>query len=322
MPMRQSELPRLSFMLESALTAGKEDLAKMDSQSLHQLVYDVLLPRIEARADWETCQKLVLRFKVLGGLGPAATADFQLAVIDATPAARDRQHLRLDVKVDPLIGKVEGHSPIPLTQEALDSLLGENGERTAFCMPCNSAHWRIDQLEYDRENVLFVSMIVATTDEVAASHPDVRRIGLLATKDMVDSGIYQKAFSDMGAAVFPPSALMQEVVNALVYGGDVAGVDCKGVKGGDTGPAPAVLLQKVIDDLYHQYQVEAFCVSCTELPFLIGQQRNGEWKGNTCGLPVVNSTQALARQFVHRALTMQAEHLLDFEMVLNNGRVM
>lgn len=297
-----------------------EDVPLMNRQALHHLVYQVLLPRIEARTDWETSQRLILRFKVLGGLGPAATADFQLEVIDATPAASDREHLRLDVKVDPLMGKVEGRSPIALTQQALDSLLMDSEDKTVFCMPCNSAHWRIDQLAYDRERVLFVSMIRATTEEVAASHPEVRRIGLLATREMVDSGIYQKAFADVGVAAIAPEAPLQDIVNTLVYGASLAGVQYKGVKGGDTGPAATALLQQVLEDLHRRHQVDAFCVSCTELPFLVGQQRDGQYKGNTLGLPVINATRALARQFVRQALAVQARHLLAFEEALEGRK--
>lgn len=40
---------------------------------------------------------------ILGGIGPAATADFYAKLIEETPAATDQEHLRVAIRVDPTI---------------------------------------------------------------------------------------------------------------------------------------------------------------------------------------------------------------------------
>ncbi len=295
------------------MNVSKEDLHQLDRQSLHDLIHTVLLPRIEALTDWETCQHLMLRFKVLGGPGPAATAEFQLAVVDETPATRDRHHLRLDISVDPLTGMTPGKSPLPATQMALDDLLGDSTEPTVLCMPCDSPHWHMDVLAYDHERVRFVPMVTATVEEVADHHPDVWRIGLLGTKAVIESQVYQKAFLNRGIVAAAPHPAMQKIVDVLIEGGEINGTEYRGVKAGDAGAAATAQLQQVVDHLRMQHRVDAFCVLSPDLHGLIGEQRNGECRGDTHRLAVISTTRELAKRFVHEALTVQAEYLMDFE---------
>lgn len=288
-------------------------LARMDLVQLHRRVYTELLPGIAAREGRVAAEQRLLRFKVLGGLGPAATADFLQELIAATPAANDRQHLRLDVKIDSLMGTVgeNDDSVLPVTQMALDRLLADVDGPTAFCLPCNTAHWRIEHLMFDRNRITFVSMVDATVAAVQALLPAGAKVGLLATRRMVASGMYQSAFHQAGYAVFTPAAEVQQLVNTAIYGGTVDGQTYRGVKGGDTGPGATSLVQSAVDHLRGDHDIDVVCLSCTELPLLFGPQLGAPSKGNANGLPVVNSTRALAHSFVHHALRIQAQALLN-----------
>ena len=284
------------------------DIDTLDTAALHARVYRDLLPARAAAQGRPAAESHLLRFKVLGGLGPAATADFLQELIAATPAARDREHLRLDVAVDSLMGLLPGEDPLPATQAALDHLLG--GDRpTAFCLPCNSAHPRIEHLRYDRGHVTFVSMIEATVQAVAAQVARGARVGLLATASMVESGLYQDAFARAGLRVVVPDVASQRLVNRAVYGGEHGGRRVAGVKGGDLGAASTALVQTAVDALCDRHEVQALSLSCTELPLVFGAQRGGGIKGDARGRPVVNSTRALAHSFVRAALRLQAREL-------------
>jgi aspartate racemase len=285
-----------------------DDTDTMDTPALHARVYRELLPALAAAQGRTAAEAHLLRFKVLGGLGPAATADFLQELIAATPAARDREHLRLDVAVDPLMGLLPGEDPLPATQAALDHLLGGDSP-TAFCLPCNSAHPRIEHLRYDRERVTFVSMIEATVQAVAAQVPGRARVGLLATASMVESGLYQAAFARAGLHVVVPDAALQRRVNMAVYGGEHEGRQLPGVKGGDLGTASTALVQMAVDALCEHGDVQALSLSCTELPLVFGTQRGGATKGDAHGRPVVNSTRALAHSFLQTALRLQVREL-------------
>jgi aspartate racemase len=284
------------------------DIDSMDTAALHALVYRERLPALVAAHGRAAAEARLLRFKVLGGLGPAATADFLQELIEATPAARDREHLRLDITVDALMGQLPEVDALPATQAALDHLLGDD-RPTAFCLPCNSAHPRIGHLRYDRSRVAFVSMIDATVQAVAAQVPRGARVGLLATASMVASGLYQDAFAAAGLQVVVPDAKGQLLVNPAVYGGEHEGRHFAGVKGGDLGAASTALVQAAADELCERHGVQALSLSCTELPLVFGPQRGGAGKGEARGRPVVNSTRALAHAFVRAALRLQAREL-------------
>jgi aspartate racemase len=286
------------------------ELDGLGTAALHALVYRELMPTLVQREGREVAERRVLRFKVLGGLGPAATADFLQELIAATPAGRDREHLRLDVAIDPYMGQLPGATPLPQTQATLDALLAGDGP-TAFCLPCNSAHARVRYLQFDRTRVRFVSMVDATVETVTARVPPGATVALLATAHMVASGLYQAAFEFAGLRVVVPPPAWQAVVNTVVYGGTHAGRLHAGIKGGDDGPAATALLQEVVDAMHAEHAPAAICLSCTELPLVFGPQRTGVVKGDSHGVPIVNSTRALAHVFVRECLRLQARELLS-----------
>lgn len=293
----------------TSLSSTLSELENLDIARLHALVYGQLLPQLITRDGREHAEGLLLRFKVLGGLGPAATSDFLQDLLAATPASRDREHLRLDIVIDPLMATLPDASPLPATQTALDSLL-KTDKPTAFCLVCNTAHWRLDHLVYDRENVVFVSMVEATVQAVAMHLMEGDKVGLLATSRMVESGLYQDAFAKAGIPSIPPEPEFQRIVDAVIYGGGISGQSHAGVKGGETGPSATTALQPVVDRLIHHAGVCAVCLACTELPLVFGPQRDGSFRGEARGAAFVNSTRALAHAFLKQALRLQVRVLM------------
>lgn len=287
----------------------------MDTQELHDLVYRRLLPELVAVQGREAAEQGILRFKVLGGLGPAATVDFLQEVLRATPALRDREHLRLDVKIDPYMGQLPDATPLPATQAALDALLAGDTP-TIFCLACNTAHWRVPHLHFDRERVQFVSMVDATVEAVKTQVQPGAAVALLATSRMLESGLYQQALASAGMRVLTPAPLVQALVDTAIYGGTHAGRIYAGAKGGDEGPGTTGLVQAAVDRLTDADRPAAFCLACTELPLVFGAQRDATLKGSSHGIPVINATRALAQVFVRECLRMQARELVA---VLNSA---
>lgn len=282
-------------------------IAEMDVPALHLLVYRQLLPALAAQIGESAAHARLLRFKVLGGLGPAATADFLQELLLATPANSDREHLRLDISVEPFMGR---DAPMDVMQAALDRLLRDGQAPTAFCLPCNSAHWREPQLAYDRERVTFVSMVDATVEALAQLAP-AGGVGLLATRQMVASGAYQAALAAAGLVAVVPDDALQRRIDVAIYGGEIQGRRYPGIKGGDAGQHGTALVQSVLDALRAGGRVQAVCLACTELPLVFGPQRDGTVRGDAAGLAVVSSTRALAHAFVRQALCIQAQLLGD-----------
>lgn len=292
------------------MNAPLSEFSRHDIPALHALVFRELLPELVGRDGRDSAERHLLRFKILGGLGPAATADFLQDLLSLTPARRDREHLRLDIAIDPLMGTMPDASPLPGTQETLTHLLGED-RPTVFCLVCNTAHNRIDALSFDRRQVEFVSMVEATVQAVTAELPRGATVGLLATARMVEQQLYQQAFARAGYIMVTPDPPGQSLVNAVIYGGEVAGQRIAGVKGGDLSLAQTERVQHVVDDLVRSQGARAICVSCTELPLVFGPQRGGGMRGEARGAAIVNSTKALAEAFLRACLTLQARVLRD-----------
>jgi|GEM_PF-108749 len=303
--------PRLS----SSAAAGRDhapaascDPQRSETVRLHRLVYCDLLPRLKARRGIVEAERSLLRFKVLGGLGPQATADFLDELFEITPAATDREHLRLDVKIDPLMGRANNPQPVEAMQAAIDALVKDAAGPTALCIPCNTAHARIDSVRFDRRAIRFVSMVDATVEFIRSFLPRGEKVGLLATGALVASELYQRALADAGYVPLVPHAGTQALVDAAIYGGTDEGQAVRGIKGGDRGDGPTALVQRAADELVAA-GAKALSLSCTELPLVFGPQRDGTVRGSVASCPVANSTRALARAYLNVALQLQEETL-------------
>jgi aspartate racemase len=99
---------------------------------------------------------------VLGGLGPAATADFFSKVVMATPAAADQDHLHVIIDNNPKVPNRNeavagtGVSPAPVLAEMASRL--ETAGADFLVMVCNAAHAFQDAIT-DAVRVPFVSII-------------------------------------------------------------------------------------------------------------------------------------------------------------------
>ena len=218
---------------------------------------------------------------VLGGMGPAATADFLAKLVAATPAATDQEHLSVIAQSIPtipdrsqaILGR--GPSPLPALKAGLSRL------RTAGCalavMPCNSAHYWYDALAGDLPMLHIVDAVVgALRRRGLASGP----IGLLATSGTVASGIYQQRLAGTGFELLVPTPddqarLVQPAIGAI--------------KAGDYAAARAGLDLAV--ERLRAHGAQATVLGCTELPLVLNQASDGRH-------PFIDSTAALAEACV------------------------
>lgn len=132
---------------------------------------------------------------VLGGMGPMATVDFLRKLVEATPAARDQDHLAVMVaqaadipdRTRAILG--QGPDPLPAMTLALRRL--EAAGATRLAIPCNTAHHWHGALQ-----ALTPVPILHIVDAVAAAL--ARRglaggpVGLLATDGTLRSGLYPR----------------------------------------------------------------------------------------------------------------------------------
>jgi len=136
---------------------------------------------------------------VLGGMGPAATADFLRVLAEKTPATCDQEHPRMILysnTITPdrttfLLGK--GPDPTEYIKDGLNTLVGWGAD--ILCATCNTAHYFIDGMIDEIEKP-----IVHIVDEtiLAASKKSPKGAWLTATLGTMRTGLYQKHAADKG----------------------------------------------------------------------------------------------------------------------------
>ena len=223
---------------------------------------------------------------VIGGMGPAATADFFAKLIEETPAACDEDHIPTLIVSDPrLPGRPaaileDGPSPLPALLAIRGKLLAAGA--TMLAMPCNTAHYWYDDLARDCP-VPFVSIVEASCDAVATIAKPGSPIGLIGTRATLAAGIFDRQLQARGYSVLlPDAAELAEVILPSI--GRV-----KQGKAQEAGRLLAPAVQALLDR-----GAAAVILACTETPVAL------DAIGSPLRAHCVDSNRALARACVAR----------------------
>ena len=231
---------------------------------------------------------------VLGGMGPDATVDFLNKVIRLTPAERDQDHIRMLVDHDP---KVPSRQNVSVEDDArIRENLAQMAERLEaagadfLVMVCNTAHGWLDRA-LQRISIPFINIVDVTVQVIAKKHPQVRKVGIMATPACIDVGMYQDALDNAGFVPLPVEGGQRAELMALI----------DRVKAGDQGKAVSSAMAAVANRLIEQ-GADAVIAGCTEIPLVL--------KPDQLTVPLISSTDELARRTVSLATgetSLQAE---------------
>jgi len=219
---------------------------------------------------------------VLGGMGPEATVAFLAKVVKKTPARKDQDHIHIVMDMDPSVPDRTEAILSGRRDEVVEVLcrmarrLVELGAEV-LAIPCNTAHAFLEDLR--REVPVRVLDMV---EEVVRAVPEVGRVGLLATTGTVRSGLYRKAFFEVGMETLEPSPSHQEALMGAV----------RAVKAGRHEEALGPLEEAARE--LRDAGAEVLVVGCTELSLLLSR-----WEPP---LPCVDSLDVLAEASVREAL--------------------
>ena len=208
---------------------------------------------------------------VIGGMGPAATADFLGRLVAGVAAADDRDHPRVLVDSNPHVpdrnaaARGQGPSPGPALAAMAQGLVAQGAELLA--MPCNAAHgWAADVMS--ATPVPLVSIIDAAVAEAMAHAP--RRVGVLGVGATLALDLYGLACPVM--VLHGDLALVQPAVNAIKAGQRDAAVRAQLAAAGAQLVAAGA---------------EVIIAACTEVPLALSP--------GDVTVPLIDSTAALAR---------------------------
>ena len=220
-------------------------------------------------------------------MGPLATLDFMRKVLDATPAARDQDHVPMIVSCVPQIPdrtaafRGEGDSPLEAIVACGRRL--ESAGADLIVMPCNTAHLWFDAVQAQLQRPMLHLVDAALQEALALAGPQAR-LGLLTTDATIASGLYINRRLAGAPAVqwlLPTAGEMLEQV--------MPGIEA--VKAGQLPHGRALLAEAA--HALRQRGAAALVLGCTEIPLVLDTE--------TCGLPVVDATAALARLVVAHA---------------------
>ncbi|WP_329267070.1 aspartate/glutamate racemase family protein [Streptomyces sp. NBC_01451] len=223
---------------------------------------------------------------ILGGMGPAATADFYTKLVSATPGSSDQDHLRTVIWSDPTIpDRTEallGDGPDP-TPWLLDGsrVLREAGA-TVIAIPCNTAHAFVPRIA-DHVGLPIVHMIGEVAGHLSTLSPRIRTAGLLATTGTVRADLYQEWLDHFGIRLVLPDGNSQDhEVMAAIHA----------VKAGTHDAATTALLARAARRLTRR-GAQAVIAGCTEIPLGL--------PADAVDVPLVDPALVLAHALVRRA---------------------
>lgn len=196
---------------------------------------------------------------IIGGMGPAATADLMNKIIEMTDAACDQEHIHLMIDSNTNIPDRTaailhgGKDPVPEMLASAKRLEAMGAD--ILIMPCNTAHYFIPELEKN-VSIPFINMPVETARFLRKR--GIEKAAVLATDGTVQSGLYEKALNDEGISAIYPDETQQELVMTLIY---------EDIKKGIIDPSvlPHDEIGSLDEDLRRR-GAQALLLACTELP--------------------------------------------------------
>jgi aspartate racemase len=224
---------------------------------------------------------MIKKLGVLGGMGPAASAEFIVRLIEQTPASKDQDHIPFVLWSDSRVPdrstsmRNGDDKPLPYLLEGVKGLKAVGCD--LIVIPCNTAHFWFHELKKH-------AYIIHIVDSVAGALRDINitntTIGVMGTQATIELGLYQYRLNKLGwDCIVPTKEEMDTKVQPaidLIKSGKIVESQC--------------LLVDVMHTLIDR-GAQAIVLGCTELPLAI---RIAEEEST----PIVNSIDSLVKSVI------------------------
>lgn len=236
---------------------------------------------------------------IVGGMGPQAGLDMAEKLIAMTRAECDQDHLPFVLFSMPecisdrtafLLGKTDTN-PAQAIAEQLEKMA--NAGVTIAVMACNTAHagpifdTAIETLRGKEVDLEILHLVDETIAYIKNRHPQVSRVGLLATRGTYKTRLYDQALEAAGLeCVLPDERIRNNDIHGALYDPSF------GIKTCD-GPATAQAMDGVRSAIDHVIQcgAEAVILGCTELPLAAKEDL-------VDGIPILDPARIMAEKLV------------------------
>jgi aspartate racemase len=218
---------------------------------------------------------------IIGGMGPMATYDLGMKILDNTVSTCDQDNVPLLIDCNTRIADrtkailCGGADPVPELKKSAKRL--EEAGADAIVISCNTAHYFYDSICEDID-IPVIHMPRETAKQLAEK--GVKKAGILATDGTCKAGIYGKALEEAGIEALYPSEEKQKAIMSLIYDHVKAGLmDFSDVD-----------IEGIVSEM-QQKGAEILILGCTELPIVFDSIGGA-------ALPAIDPTVALARAAV------------------------
>ena len=221
------------------------------------------------------------RLGVLGGMGPAASAEFMSRLVAKTPAKKDQDHIPTILWSDPRTPdrstSLRNGDDLPLPY----LLEGIHGLKLANCscvvIPCNTAHFWFDELS---NHIKIIHIVDSVADALTNVNVTNATIGVIGTQATIELGLYQNHLNKLGwNCITPTKVEMDTLVQPAI---DL-------IKANDMVNSQHMLMQ-VVNSLIST-GAKAVILGCTEIPLAIRQEYH-------LNIPLINSIDSLVNSAI------------------------
>jgi len=228
---------------------------------------------------------MIKRLGVLGGMGPAASAEFMVRLVAQTPAKRDQDHIPTILWSDNTVPdrstsmRNGDNKPLPYLLSGIQGLVSAGCN--LIVIPCNTAHLWFNEME---KQASWHARIVHIIDSVADALRDVNvidsKIGVMGTQATVELGLYQYRLNKLGWDCIVPTKLeMDTLVQPAI---DL-------IKANQIEQAHSMFIT-VIHSLIAR-GAKAVVLGCTEIPLSVRENTVQD-------TPIINSIDSLVKSAI------------------------
>ncbi len=158
---------------------------------------------------------------ILGGLGPLATVYFMDMLVKMTDVQKDQDHISMIVLNHAAIPDrtdfiLDSTKPNPLPMMIEDAKKLEKSGADFVVMPCNTAHFFYEQIQHNI-SIPMLNIIEETVRYAVENTPDIKKLGILATKGTITAGAYQHMCEKFGIDWAVPSLADEQSLMNIIY---------------------------------------------------------------------------------------------------------
>ncbi len=226
-----------------------------------------------------------MKIGILGGMGPAATAEFYHLLVKCAQnkygADQDTDFPAMFLYSLPLSGFDEtGVCDESLVKAQLIAGIKELSKFDCglICIPCNTVHLFLNEMQ-ESTSTPIVSIIESVVYDVV--NLGCKKVGLLASQTTRETNLYESALTTHGVSYISADDSEQSKINEVIHH-VMAGIQNKN----------DILALSSISARMEKEGAEAFVLGCTELPLALHQENSR--------LPLISSLESLAKATLRR----------------------